>query len=90
MTSEKRWLLDWFEKRGSVPGNTIEEKFQVNYFKVGLIDSFGVIELIADIENNFKIHFNGNHFQDRRFATIVGLSIIITEIKNPIKEMNSQ
>lgn len=74
------WLLQWFEKRGPLQGNTPEEKMQTAYFDAGLIDSFGVIELISSIEAEFKIKFNANHFQDRRFATLAGLESIVTEL----------
>ena len=32
-----------------------------------------------DIEENFKLRFNQNDFQDRRFSSINGLSQIISE-----------
>ncbi|WP_456324637.1 acyl carrier protein [Desulfonauticus submarinus] len=74
------WLLKWFEQRGQVPGETVEEKLKVNYFEAGLIDSFGVIEMISEIEEYFGINFSEKHFQERRFATIGGLKDIISEL----------
>lgn len=82
MNIETEWLLSWFQQRRSVPGHTLEDKLQVNYFEAGLIDSFGVIELIAEIEEHFGIFFSENHFQNRGFATIGGLSTIIAELSN--------
>lgn len=80
MRSEATWLLRWFEQRGTVPGTTPEEQLQVNYFDVQLIDSLGVIQLIAEVEEHFGISFHERHFQDRRFATIGGLSELIAEL----------
>lgn len=82
MTDEAKWLLDWFCRRLMPPGSTQEEQLQVNYFEAGLIDSFGVIELITEIEQNFDIRFSEKHFQERRFATIGGLGELIEELTN--------
>ena len=86
MNDQAKWLINWFVDRGnSIPGNT-QEQLQVNYFEAGLIDSLGVIELIADIERHFRIYFNERHFQERRFSTIGGLSNLIAEIITSNKE----
>lgn len=76
------WLLTWFGKRdGALEGNR-ELQRATNYFQSGLIDSFGVIELIEDVESEFGIQFTEQHFQDRRFATIGGLAEIICELSD--------
>jgi acyl carrier protein len=75
------WVLDWFAKRGVVPGATAEQQLAVNYFQAGLIDSFGVIEMIGDLENQFGIRFTEQHFQDRRFSTIGGLAMLVDELR---------
>lgn len=80
MTEVSNWLLSWFEQGGPIPGTTLEEKLQVNYFESGLIDSMGVIELIAGVEDHFDIRFTERHFQERRFSFIGGLSEIIIQI----------
>nr|WP_279381356.1 acyl carrier protein [Candidatus Thiosymbion oneisti] len=50
-----------------------------NYFEVGAIDSFSVIELIENVENRFSIRFTEQDFQDRRFVTLSGLAELIRE-----------
>jgi acyl carrier protein len=80
MDNKVNWLLNWFKQNGSIPVNFMEEQLQINYFEAGLIDSLGVINLIVGIEEHFNIRFNEGHFQDRRFATIGGLSDIIHEL----------
>lgn len=74
------WLKQWFINKNNLSEfpDSAENK---NYFEMGLIDSFSVIELIEEIEVEFKIKFNQNHFQDRRFSTIQGLAEIIANIK---------
>ena len=77
MEEYKQWLKNWFSEKGNLPTD-VEDK---NYFQIGLIDSFAVVELIEAVESTFNISFTEEHFQDRRFATIKGLAEIIHEIK---------
>jgi acyl carrier protein len=89
MTEEASWLLEWFTRRNEGAGNVSGIRLGSNYFEMGLVDSFGVIELIAGIEERFEIRFNERHFQDRRFSTIEGLSTIIAELSNSREIMES-
>tara|TARA_Y100000768_G_C23630894_1_gene519482 strand:- start:330 stop:569 length:240 start_codon:yes stop_codon:yes gene_type:complete len=66
------WIVKWFE---SYHEQSLE--IEENFFEAGLIDSFGVIELIEDIENEFNITFDQIDFQNRDFPTVAGLSEII-------------
>lgn len=77
MGSKVDWLKRWFSEKRSLPENIEVE----NYFEAGLIDSFGVIELIEAVEKEFNIRFQESNFQDRRFATIQGLAQIIQELQ---------
>lgn len=74
------WLKQWFINQNNL-SEFPDDAENKNYFEMGLIDSFNVIELIEAIETEFEIKFNQDHFQDRRFSTINGLAEIITEIK---------
>jgi acyl carrier protein len=74
------WLVEWFSERGEVPGATLEDKLEINYFDAKLIDSLAVVDLIAEIEEKFGVEFADEHFQDRRFAVIGGLWRIIVEL----------
>jgi acyl carrier protein len=67
------WLQDWFASRGAKVAR------DQNYFDANAIDSFGVIEMIEEIEDHFKVKFRQHDFQDRRFATVAGLAEIINE-----------
>jgi acyl carrier protein len=67
------WLQDWFASRGAKVAR------DQNYFDANAIDSFGVIEMIEEIEDHFKLKFRQHDFQDRRFATVAGLAEIINE-----------
>lgn len=72
------WLYDFFSKRGN---DLSQDNFgSKNYFHEGWIDSLGIILLIEEAEEKFSISFSQEHFQDRRFSTIDGLSSIIGQL----------
>jgi acyl carrier protein len=73
------WLLAWFRERGKFPADGLEERLAVNYFDAGIIDSFGIIELISDIEQKYGVEFSSEDFLDRRFSTIGGLAAILEQ-----------
>lgn len=75
MTDFSGWLFDWFKQQAP----QVQLRADDNYFEVGAIDSFGVIELIEDMEKAFLVRFSQDDFQDRRFPTISGLAAILVE-----------
>ena len=75
MTEYQTWLADWFTRRAPQTALAPED----NYFGVGAIDSFGVIELIEDMELAFHVRFTQDDFQDHRFVSIRGLVEMLTE-----------
>ena len=72
--------LNWFQENTNVLQHEINENRDENYFIKGWIDSLKFISFISDIENQFKISFLNNEFQDRKFSTINGI-IKILEVK---------
>ena len=80
--NSKKWLINWFKKNSLIKIREIEQHLDENYLENGWIDSFKFILFITDIENNFKIKFSNDEFQNRKFATINGLSKIIYDKKN--------
>tara|TARA_Y100000389_G_C17463542_1_gene523615 strand:- start:365 stop:637 length:273 start_codon:yes stop_codon:yes gene_type:complete len=46
--------------------------------ELGLIDSFGVIELVGFIEKNFKIQINDNELTKQKFGSILKMSKLIS------------
>lgn len=80
MIDPKDFLLSYFNAKGSDPQMSDGDKLAQDFFDSGLIDSFGVIELISAIESQFNISFSPENMQDKRFRTIKGLSEIINEL----------
>jgi acyl carrier protein len=81
VSEEVTWLIDWFTQRGTPPAGSPEQVLATNYFDAKLIDSMGVIELIADAEETFEVAFTELHFQDRRFAFIGGFAELVAELR---------
>jgi acyl carrier protein len=75
---EDQWLIAWFREKNAGLANN-RDLGRANYFAVGLIDSFGVIQLIADIEQHFGVRFDEDDFQKRGFSTVDGLAELIRE-----------
>jgi len=78
MNDYQTWLVHWFAQQAPDASLTPQD----NFFDVGAIDSFGVIELIEAAENAFDIRFTNDDFQDRRFSSIAGLAEILSEKKS--------
>jgi acyl carrier protein len=71
------WLVDWFSVHGHLQEGVVS--VAENYLEKGWLDSFGIIELITDVEGKFDVRLNENSFSDPRFPTIEGLSELIIE-----------
>lgn len=71
-----QWLKNKFQKDAPLPA----ESEEANYFSLGLIDSYSFVELVADIEKEFKVKFTIKHFKDPKFFTIKGLAEMIDEL----------
>jgi acyl carrier protein len=78
METYTNWINDWLNDHKGGTNIVIEDGF----LKEGIIDSFGVILLIEDIEQEFSIKLNQKDFQDNRFGSIIGLAEIINEKKS--------
>jgi acyl carrier protein len=73
----KAWLKAWFKNKGAAIPDGAEGR---NYLEMGLIDSFGFLELMLSIEKEYGIKFSDIHLQDKRFVTVDGLAEIINEV----------
>ncbi len=82
MEDIKIWLEEWFSNNSSKAIDEIRKKSEENYFTEGLVDSFGFISLLSDIEEKYGATFNNDDFLDRSFATINGLANMINNKRN--------
>jgi len=80
------WLKNWLNNHG---GHVVEDNdsgLKKSFLDLGWVDSFGLIEMISEIEKSFDIHFEQKMFLDERFVTISGLADIITELRSTKNE----
>ena len=76
------WIVNWFQDKSPDTNLDITD----NYFEKNAIDSFGIMELITDIETHYEITFSQDDFQDPRFANIEGLSnLSLIHISEPTR-----
>ena len=80
--NSKSWIIQWFVNNSNLSENEINENLEENYLIKGWIDSLKFISFISDIENEFKISFSNDEFQNRKFATVNGIVKIIEEKTN--------
>jgi len=73
----KEWLIKWFEKNSDLIKEEIVNNVSDDYLAKGWIDSFKFVSFVTEIEEEFKITFSTDEFQNRAFATLEGLSKII-------------
>lgn len=73
----KEWLINWFEKNSELTREEIENNITDDYLAKCWIDSFKFVLFVTEIEEEFKITFSTDEFQNRAFATLEGLGKII-------------
>jgi acyl carrier protein len=77
MNIYQTWLVEWFRHREPL----ITLAPEANFFVAGAIDSFGVIELIEEVEDAFAVKFTQEEFQDPRFISIQGVAELLERKK---------
>jgi hypothetical protein len=76
----QEYVLNFLRARGEIPGATVDEYLGCEYLDVGLVDSFGLVELILDCEDKFSIRFGPEDMQSVEFRTIGGLVGLINRL----------
>lgn len=76
-----KFLFDFFSKKKNGLDYSMADFEKIDYLSSGLIDSFGVIELVCEIEAEFNVKFSPQVFQDDNFRTVGGLSEIVENLR---------
>lgn len=74
-------VLDFFQKRGGLPGATLDEQLNCSYLDTKVIDSMGIIEMVTEFEQAFGIRFEVEELQSTEFQTVGGLIAIIERLR---------
>lgn len=77
----KQIVLDYFSKKGGLPGSTTEEQLTCAYLDSKIIDSMGIIEMITYFEDTLGIRFSPEDLMSQEFQTVGGLITLIEKIQ---------
>jgi len=72
----KAFILEEIHKR---VGDVEEESMQENFIESGVIDSFGFLELLMAIEQEFNAQINFTELDPSEFTTLKGLTFHCTK-----------
>jgi hypothetical protein len=85
MSTVSDFVMNYFESKGTIPGNTPGEKLKCAYLDSGLLDSMQLVEMIVEFEKEFGIRFSSDHMQSPQFRTIGGLISLVEELRGESK-----
>lgn len=75
-------VLQYFDEKAAANGkkfdSSADDVLSCEYLDEGLIDSFGLIEMIMHFETAFDMRLDGDEMQQEEFRTVGGLINIIT------------
>ena len=77
------FVFEFFSKIGDIPGEKEDEKMAYDYVQNQLLDSFGILSLITEIESEFDIELRAEELEDPNFKKVGGLiNIIVAKLEN--------
>ena len=79
-------LIDYLKKGNPLIRNRKNIPLDKSLLELGLIDSFGVIEIITYLEKKYKIKINDNEITKGKFGSLNKMSKLVSEkieISNP-------
>ena len=71
--SVKDVVTGYFESKGGLEDLSEADKLAYKYLDNRLIDSLGIIQMVATFESEFGIRFEPEHFESADFTTIGGV-----------------
>lgn len=73
-------ILNFLSSKGRIPGESEEERLKCEYLNVGVLDSFGMVEMVLELERRFGIRFSPRHMQSDEFRSIAGLIGLVEQL----------
>lgn len=73
-------VLNFLNSKGRIPGENEEERLKCEYLNVGVLDSFGMVEMVLELERRFCIRFSPKHMQSDEFRNIAGLIGLVEQL----------
>ena len=71
------FVFAFFEARGPIPGTSEAEQGSFDYVDGVVLDSFGIVEMVTELETQFGIAFSPEDLQSPEFRTIGGLIAMV-------------
>lgn len=71
------FMIGFFKEKGLSDMDSETELLDINYLDKGIIDSFGIVEMIVSLEGEFGITFPSEEMQKEEFGTVGGLIGIV-------------
>ncbi|ABK43669.1 hypothetical protein Mmc1_1158 [Magnetococcus marinus MC-1] len=82
MNPYQTWLIHWFCQRNpALQQRDAAALLELDYFQNNLLDSMGIIELIAEMEGHFDVQFTDEHFNHTAFYSMNGLADLIQTLQ---------
>ncbi len=75
MDNVRKTILEFVEREYKLPENTDYEDF--DYIESGYVDSMGVVQFVAILEDEYAIEFSKEELLSSEFRTIGGLERLI-------------
>lgn len=72
-------VYNFFASRNATLPEEEAERSSCMYLNASLLDSFGVIELIMEVEQKCNVRFTGEDYENPQFKTVGGLIALINE-----------
>ena len=83
MQNEVRdFVTDYFKEKGLPDIGGGDELLSYNYLDKGIIDSFGIVEMIVSLEGEFGFTFPAEEMLKEEFGTVGGLINIVEALSN--------
>ena len=72
-------LIDYLKKGNPLIKNRKNIPLDKSLLEMGLIDSFGVIEIISYLEKKYKIRINDNEITKEKFGSLNKMSKLVSK-----------
>ena len=70
-------VIEILERHNSVPGHDETEKQACLYLEAGVIDSFGLVTLINELESEFGIQLDMDDMLSKEFESVGGMINVV-------------
>jgi acyl carrier protein len=74
-------VLSFLRTKNNIPGESETEQLACEYLDHGILDSLGIVEMVAEFERILNIRFSAEDMQSEEFRTIGGLILLIENLR---------